>query len=172
MRKSASWHKQQVTTISLSHHVVLFYVLYFHKMSWIQAMSNFSEKNHISVKNFRSLLSLVFIFSEGIWNFTIWKTTWARPFEYLGYYGSTPLPSSIKMLFSENYYFRMDLKFDITLIKMKIFGLSFFRQMWDFALSICKKNTDTLYSLKNKTSCLYFILIIIKFYVTKLNLFS
>lgn len=139
MRKSASWHKQQVTTISLSHHVILFYVLYFHKMSWIQAMSNFSEKNHISVKNFRSLLSLVFIFSEGIWNFTIWKTTWARPFEYLGYYGSTPLPSSIKMLFSENYYFRMDLKFDITLIKMKIFGLSFFRQMWDFALSICKK---------------------------------
>lgn len=144
MRKSASWHKQQVTTISLSHHVVLFYVLYFHKMSWIQAMSNFSEKNHISVKNFRSLLSLVFIFSEGIWNFTIWKTTWARPFEYLGYYGSTPLPSSIKMLFSENYYFRMDLKFDITLIKMKIFGLSFFRQMWDFALSICKETTLTL----------------------------
>lgn len=145
MRKSASWHKQQVTTISLSHHVILFYVLYFHKMSWIQAMSNFSEKNHISVKNFRSLLSLVFIFSEGIWNFTIWKTTWARPFEYLGYYGSTPLPSSIKMLFSENYYFRMDLKFDITLIKMKIFGLSFFRQMWDFALSICKETTLTLY---------------------------
>lgn len=144
MRKSASWHKQQVTTISLSHHVVLFYVLYFHKMSWIQAMSNFSEKNHISVKNFRSLLSLVFIFSEGIWNFTIWKTTWARPFEYLGYYGSTPLPSSIKMLFSKNYYFRMDLKFDITLIKMKIFGLSFFRQMWDFALSICKETTLTL----------------------------
>lgn len=144
MRKSASWHKQQVTTISLSHHVVLFYVLYFHKMSWIQAMSNFSEKNHISVKNFRSLLSLVFIFSEGIWNFTIWKTTWARPFEYLGYYGSTPLPSSIKMLFSENYYFRMDLKFDITLLKMKIFGLSFFRQMWDFALSICKETTLTL----------------------------
>lgn len=144
MRKSASWHKQQVTTISLSHHVVLFYVLYFHKMSWIQAMSNFSEKNHISVKNFRFLLSLVFIFSEGIWNFTIWKTTWARPFEYLGYYGSTPLPSSIKMLFSENYYFRMDLKFDITLIKMKIFGLSFFRQMWDFALSICKETTLTL----------------------------
>lgn len=144
MRKSASWHKQQVTTISLSHHVVLFYVLYFHKMSWIQAMSNFSEKNHISVKNFRSLLSLVFIFSEGIWNFTIWKTTWARPFEYLWYYGSTPLPSSIKMLFSENYYFRMDLKFDITLIKMKIFGLSFFRQMWDFALSICKETTLTL----------------------------
>lgn len=144
MRKSASWHKQQVTTISLSHHVVLFYVLYFHKMSWIQAMSNFSEKNHISVKNFRSLLSLVFIFSEGIWNFTIWKTTWERPFEYLGYYGSTPLPSSIKMLFSENYYFRMDLKFDITLIKMKIFGLSFFRQMWDFALSICKETTLTL----------------------------
>lgn len=144
MRKSASWHKQQVTTISLSHHVVLFYVLYFHKMSWIQAMSNFSEKNHISVKNFRSLLSLVFIFSEGIWNFTIWKTTWARPFEYLGYYSSTPLPSSIKMLFSENYYFRMDLKFDITLIKMKIFGLSFFRQMWDFALSICKETTLTL----------------------------
>lgn len=144
MRKSASWHKQQVTTISLSHHVVLFYVLYFHKMSWIQAMSNFSEKNHISVKNFRSLLSLVFIFSEGIWNFTIWKTTWARPFKYLGYYGSTPLPSSIKMLFSENYYFRMDLKFDITLIKMKIFGLSFFRQMWDFALSICKETTLTL----------------------------
>lgn len=144
MRKSASWHKQQVTTISLSHHVILFYVLYFHKMSWIQAMSNFSEKNHISVKNFRSLLSLVFIFSEGIWNFTIWKTTWARPFEYLGYYGSTPLPSSIKMLFSENYYFRMDLKFDITLIKMKIFGLSFFRQMWDFALSICKETTLTL----------------------------
>lgn len=144
MRKSVSWHKQQVTTISLSHHVILFYVLYFHKMSWIQAMSNFSEKNHISVKNFRSLLSLVFIFSEGIWNFTIWKTTWARPFEYLGYYGSTPLPSSIKMLFSENYYFRMDLKFDITLIKMKIFGLSFFRQMWDFALSICKETTLTL----------------------------
>lgn len=102
------------------------------------------KKNHISVKNFRSLLSLVFIFSEGIWNFTIWKTTWARPFEYLGYYGSTPLPSSIKMLFSENYYFRMDLKFDITLIKMKIFGLSFFRQMWDFALSICKETTLTL----------------------------
>lgn len=144
MRKSASWHKQQVTTISLSHHVILFYVLYFHKMSWIQAMSNFSEKNHISVKNFRSLLSLVFIFSEGIWNFPIWKTTWARPFEYLGYYGSTPLPSSIKMLFSENCYFRMDLKFDITLIKMKIFGLSFFRQMWDFALSICKETTLTL----------------------------
>lgn len=144
MRKSASWHKQQVTTISLLRQVVLFYVLYFHKMSWIQAMSNFSEKNHISVKNFRSLLSLVFIFSEGIWNFTIWKTTWARPFEYLGYYGSTPLPLSIKMLFSENYYFRMDLKFDITLIKMKIFGPSFFRQMWDFALSICKETTLTL----------------------------